>query len=102
MPGLAEICDVDDVERVARCRLLQGLCRAYVGPSAHQMVETLRRAERDPSELQEAIALFATLPTRQRRNILASFAAVLQPGRSRSSELDRGLQHLLSMSNQPR
>ena len=80
MPGLAEICDVDEIERVARCRLLQALCRAYVGPSADQMVETLRRAERDPRELQEANALFAMLPARQRRNILACFAAVLRPG----------------------
>jgi hypothetical protein len=42
-------------------------------------VAALRKAELAPDTADQALALFNKIPSRRRRNILASYAAIMRP-----------------------
>lgn len=73
VPGL------DPAERLARYRSLRALARIFAG-SSHPLVIALAQAEADPSDNSAALAWEAlmTMPSRQRRNILASMGELLK------------------------
>lgn len=71
---------ISDAERCARLRELRALVAAFAGGSRQPLVRVLTRAERDPAALEEAARLFDTIPTRWRRNVLATLAALDRAG----------------------
>jgi hypothetical protein len=69
---------VPESDRRAGLRALAALAAVFVGSNA-PVVEALRRAELEPNTAGEALKLLDRIPTRQRRNILCSYAAVMKP-----------------------
>jgi hypothetical protein len=71
---------VDPTERIAQLRCLGGLATILLG-SGHQVVAALRRAEVDHEAAAQALELLEQLPSRMRRNMLATFGSVTWPKR---------------------
>jgi hypothetical protein len=72
VPGIPE------PDRRAGLRALAALASVFCG-SRDPVVEALRKAELAPEAADQALALFEKIPTRRRREILASYAAVMRP-----------------------
>jgi hypothetical protein len=70
---------LDDAERLARLRSLRALVQIFAG-ARHPLVIALAQAEADTSDEAAALAWEAlmTMPTRSRRNILASMCELLK------------------------
>jgi hypothetical protein len=73
-PWLPEIPEPD---RRAGLRALAALAAVFVGSNA-PVVAALRKAELEPASAGEALKLFDRIPSRQRRNILCSYAGVMK------------------------
>ena len=63
-------------ERMARLRSLRAIVRLLLGPRARDLANLLREAEADDTLLGAALLMIDTLPSRDRRNILASYGAM--------------------------
>lgn len=72
---------LDGTERAARCRALAMAIRLHAGPAGADAVAALRRAEDDPTALDDAGAALSALPTIPFRRAIASFAALHRPRR---------------------
>jgi hypothetical protein len=75
VPGL------EQAERAAQFRSLAALVAAFTG-SRNPLVIALREAEHDQGAAETARELLEDMPTRTRRNILATFGAITWPARS--------------------
>ena len=73
MPGL------EAVEQRARLRAMRALARVLCGPRAADLVHLLAQAEADPTALEPALAALDRLASYDRRNVLASYAALNRP-----------------------
>jgi hypothetical protein len=71
LPGIPE------PDRRAGLRCLAGLAAVFCG-SRDPVVTALRRAELSPDTAGEALALFDKIPSRRRREILATYAAIMR------------------------
>jgi hypothetical protein len=72
------IVNIPEADRRAGLRALAALCCVFVGSSA-PVVGALRRAETSPDTAGAALKLFDRIPSRQRRNVLCSYAALMKP-----------------------
>jgi hypothetical protein len=72
---------IDEAERRAGLRTLAGLTLVFAG-SGQAAVTALLRAETLPETMGRALLAFDRIPTRQRRNIVASYARFMRPLRS--------------------
>ena len=69
---------LDDAEKMARLRSMRALCQLLAGPK-HQMTLALAAAEAGDEEAAAlAWSALETMPSRQRRNILASLSELMK------------------------
>ena len=68
--------DIEAGERLARLRSMQAIARLCLGPRGSAFVDTLRAAETDPAQLEPALRALDGLAALDRRQVLASFAAL--------------------------
>ena len=68
--------DIDDAERRACLRGLRATARLLVGPRAADLCRLLAQAETDPAALESACRALNALAATDRRQILASYAAL--------------------------
>ncbi|WP_342150370.1 hypothetical protein [Methylorubrum sp. SB2] len=71
--------DIDRAERLARLRSMRAIVRLATGPRGEALANELHRAERDASRLPFALAALDHLAPLDRRQILASYAALHRP-----------------------
>ena len=71
--------DIDPAERLARLRSLRAIARLTTGPRGESLCEALRLAERDAARLPAALDALDRLAPIDRRQVLASFAALHRP-----------------------
>ncbi len=67
---------IDEPERRARLRSLRAIVRLCTGHRGAGLAELLRQAEREPAALEAALAALDALAAVDRRQVLASFAAL--------------------------
>ena len=72
-PWAADLCEA---ERRARLRSLQAITRLLTGARGVEMCAHLARAEHDPAALVAAHGALNRLASRDRREVLTSFAAL--------------------------
>ena len=72
-----------EVERVARCRALAALVQVCTGPAGEAVVSALRGLEANSDTAPAVLAAFDRLPSRPRRNALASYAALHSPAKGK-------------------
>src|SRR5262249_33494074 len=72
---------VAEPDRVAGLRALAALSAVFAG-SGHPVVAALRMAEAEPETAGQALSLFDKLPTLRRRQVIATYAAVMRPRRA--------------------
>jgi hypothetical protein len=75
---------IDRIERDRQLRCMAGLARIYLGPR-HELPGLLREAESDDAAFQRAGQFMEALPSRTRRMMLGTFAAVTWPTKRRAS-----------------
>jgi hypothetical protein len=73
--------ELAQAERAAQFRSLAALVAAFTG-SSNPLVAALRAAEHDKAAAETARDLLEDMPTRTKRNILATFGAITWPARS--------------------
>ena len=73
--------DLDPNERVARLRILRAVSHLLLGPRGLALQDAIRAAERHRTmgRLCEVLVEIDTLAPKDRRHILASYAAVTRP-----------------------
>lgn len=71
--------DLPELERVARCRALAALVQVCTGPAGKAVVTALRGLEANSDQAPAVLAAFDRLPSRPRRNALASYARLHSP-----------------------
>jgi hypothetical protein len=73
------VADLDPAERLARTRLLRGLCHVLTGQRGAWACLMLSHAETDVSALRHALDALNDLGSRDLRRVVAAFGAVSCP-----------------------